>query len=686
MAVPPQWRVWGNRLKSLGRTQHGEYFAGIDGLRAVAVLSVLLYHLNALIPAGFVGVDVFFVISGFVVAAAAADLPGDRFGAFLTSFYARRLLRIAPALIVCLLVSMLVMALIVPVAPDGVLGEMNTKTGLAAFFGFSNMVLAFSANDYWSPRSEFNPFTHTWSLGVEEQFYLVFPFLYFMWLRGRRRLAAGVLAGLMALSLLSAIRWVDAGPLAFYSLPTRFWELGIGVALYFTIGRWRPLVASFSSGARELFAGSAALGLVAGFLLAESQRFPWPWALLPVLSTALLIMAVVGSPGSWVARGLATAPMVKIGKMSYSLYLWHWPLIVFARWTSGMDSAAEVVIVGLLSFVFAWLSYSFVEQPLRQSPVMRTLSRRRLVAIMLVVTGVGTAGAVGVAFARPSLSLTAASDRLLWRWDGELSGPRVKCGVLRSSAPFSNGREFNLFPESCARHERTVFVAGDSHAGAYMAMLDLYARESATPVRIFTRPGCGAFNLRAPLASGSAECRVFVETMLAEVKARARPGDLLFLPGLRVARYQDQWGRGRNVSTPIQYEDRPAAVEEAVLMLAAISQAGVRVVFEAPKPVFKAPPFRCADWFNSANPICKPGQSVPRAELDFLRMPVLQAMSDVVARLPHSAVWDPFPMLCAGEVCSAYQGDKPLFFDGDHLSGFGNQVLGPSFARFVENL
>lgn len=140
------------------------------------------------------------------------------------------------------------------------------------------------------------------------------------------------------------------------------------------------------------------------------------------------------------------------------------------------------------------------------------------------------------------------------------------------------------------------------------------------------------------------------------------------------------------MSTPIQYEDRPAAVEEAVLMLAAISQAGVRVVFEAPKPVFKAPPFRCADWFNSANPICKPGQSVPRAELDFLRMPVLQAMSDVVARLPHSAVWDPFPMLCAGEVCSAYQGDKPLFFDGDHLSGFGNQVLGPSFARFVENL
>lgn len=673
-------------MKSHGRTQHGEYFAGIDGLRALAVLSVLLYHLNGLVPAGFVGVDVFFVISGFVVAAAAADLPGDRFSAFLTSFYARRLLRIAPALIVCLLVSMLVMALIVPVAPDGVLSEMNTKTGLAAFFGFSNMVLAFSANDYWSPRSEFNPFTHTWSLGVEEQFYLVFPFLYFMWLRGRRRLAACVLAVLMVLSLFSAIRWVDAGPIAFYALPTRFWELGIGVALYFTISRWRPLVASLSSGAREQFAGSAALGLAASFLLADSQRFPWPWALLPVLSTALLIIAVVGSPGSWVAKRLATTPMVKIGKMSYSLYLWHWPLIVFARWTSGMDSAVEVVIVGLLSFVFAWLSYSFVEQPLRQSPVMRKISRRRLVAIMLIVTGLGTAGAVGVALARTSISMTAASDRLSWRWDGRLSGPQVKCSVLRSSEPFSNGREFNLLPESCVRHERTIFVAGDSHAGAYMAMFDLYARESATPVRIFTRPGCGAFNLRAPLASGSAGCKDFVEAMLAEVKARARPGDLLFLPGLRVNRYQDQWGNGRNVSTPILHEDRPSAVEEAVLMLAPISQAGVRIVFEAPKPVFKSPAFRCADWFNSANPVCAPGQSVARAEIESLRMPVLQAMSDLVARLPLSTVWDPLPMLCTGEVCSSYQGDKPLFFDGDHLSGFGNQVLEPSFARLVGSL
>lgn len=190
---------------------HAEYFPGIDGLRAVAVLSVLLFHLNSLLPAGFVGVDVFFVISGFVVASAAVDLPATKFRYFVAAFYARRLIRIAPALIACLLATMLVMTMIVPVAPDGRLTETNTKTGLAALLGFSNVVLSTSSNDYWSPRAELNPFTHTWSLGVEEQFYLVFPFLYFMWLRGFKKGASSVLIFAMVCSVAVAIWWAARG-------------------------------------------------------------------------------------------------------------------------------------------------------------------------------------------------------------------------------------------------------------------------------------------------------------------------------------------------------------------------------------------------------------------------------------------------------------------------------------------
>ena len=154
----------------------GGYVAGIDGLRALAVLSVLAYHTReVLLPGGFVGVDVFFVISGFVVTASVSHWPLDSLFGFQLRFYARRIIRIIPALLVCLLVTALVHSLVVPAVW---LSNLAPKTANAAFFGFSNMVLAFNRDNYFSPTAVFNPFVHTWSLGVEEQFYLVFPFAF----------------------------------------------------------------------------------------------------------------------------------------------------------------------------------------------------------------------------------------------------------------------------------------------------------------------------------------------------------------------------------------------------------------------------------------------------------------------------------------------------------------------------
>lgn len=214
------------------------YRADIDGLRAVAVLSVMLYHLNgAYLPGGFVGVDVFFVISGFVVTASLAQSQARSFSEFITSFYARRLARIVPALVTTLLVSSFVATLFIPKAW---LSDLNQETARYAYFGLSNWVLQRNSDFYFAPRAEFNPYTHTWSLGVEEQFYLIVPFILFFWAchrfasqRTSQKTVVLILAGICLASLVFCI-WASRshGAIAFYSIGARFWELGLGALLF----------------------------------------------------------------------------------------------------------------------------------------------------------------------------------------------------------------------------------------------------------------------------------------------------------------------------------------------------------------------------------------------------------------------------------------------------------------------
>ncbi|KAF1015648.1 MAG: O-acetyltransferase OatA [Stenotrophomonas maltophilia] len=207
------------------------YVPHIDGLRAIAVLAVVVFHLDpAWLPGGFTGVDVFFVISGFVVSASVARLPALPLGASMLRFYARRLRRITPALVATAVASMLLI-------PESWLSEASDKTGLMVFFGLSNWVLGLVGNDYFAPRSEFNPYTHTWSLGVEDQFYLLFPLLFLAWTRSAR--GRWISLGLFAVVSIAALLHAQAlasraqpPAWAFYATTTRLWQLGAGVLLF----------------------------------------------------------------------------------------------------------------------------------------------------------------------------------------------------------------------------------------------------------------------------------------------------------------------------------------------------------------------------------------------------------------------------------------------------------------------
>ncbi|MGO9701020.1 MAG: acyltransferase family protein [Xanthobacteraceae bacterium] len=253
------------------------HFAYIDGLRAVSIVAVVLFHLEPrLLPSGFAGVDVFFVVSGFIISGSLHDRRFFGFIDLFTTFYARRFRRIVLAMLAMLIVTSTLFVMFVPGEFD--LSSKVTSVASAAFFGLSNFRLA-SGTDYFFPSAEFNPFTHTWSLAVEEQFYVVFPFIYLL-LTTRRtaNLALAILCALCAGSL--AYGWIEprmAFGLGFYSSAGRFWEIGSGVLLYVLLAR----LGLYRAGSlRGIWIASYAgvLLLSGAFIFGKSNTFPVPGA------------------------------------------------------------------------------------------------------------------------------------------------------------------------------------------------------------------------------------------------------------------------------------------------------------------------------------------------------------------------------------------------------------------------
>jgi peptidoglycan/LPS O-acetylase OafA/YrhL len=382
----------GDRFKTTG---HLDYRPDIDGLRAIAVLAVIGFHaFPAWIRGGFVGVDVFFVISGYLISTIL--LTGMEHGSFrFSQFYMRRIRRIFPALIVVLLSCMVVGWLVLFSIEYMALGK--HVAGSAAFV--SNLVLWNEAG-YFDKAAATKPLLHIWSLGIEEQFYIIWPLLlYLTWKRKAATLTLLLL--LLVISFAFNVRSAHFDPAAdFYSPLTRFWELMAGALLaYLSLYRVnllrvfrklpRPVLQMIGAGAVP---GSIALNVTAatGLLLIvaavltidETKEFPGWWALLPVVGTYLMIAS---GPHAWINNKLLVNRwLVAIGLISYPLYLWHWPLLSFIGIIDGHAPSPEAATLAiLLSFALAWLTYLLVEKPLRfgkSAPIKA--------AILFVVMGI----------------------------------------------------------------------------------------------------------------------------------------------------------------------------------------------------------------------------------------------------------------------------------------------------------
>ena len=361
---------------------HPKYRPDIDGLRAIAVLSVVAFHaFPEWIAGGFIGVDIFFVISGYLISTILFEnLEKGDFS--FSEFYIRRVLRIFPALIL-VLVSCLAFGWATLYADE----FMQLGKHIAAGAGFISNIVFWNEAGYFDNSADTKPLLHLWSLGIEEQFYLVWPAL--LWLAWKRKISLITLTVCIAIvSFVINISTVYSNPVAaFYSPLSRFWELLIGATLADVMLYKKELVARWSRQREVISIISFCIFAFGVVSLTKTSVFPGWWALLPTLAGAFMIFS---GPHTWVNRIiLSNKVFVWFGLISYPLYLWHWPLLSFARiMESGVPDIHVRAIAVLLSILLAWLTYILLERKIRNGEH----GNRKTIALSILLIAVGYVG------------------------------------------------------------------------------------------------------------------------------------------------------------------------------------------------------------------------------------------------------------------------------------------------------
>ena len=387
-----------------------QFRTDIEGLRAVAVVAVVLFHAGLPgVGGGFIGVDVFFVVSGFLITGLLWREASGAGTVRLARFYGARARRLLPAAVAVLVATCIASAVLLPpLQARGVIGD-----GIASALYVGNYRFAIQGTDYLAADAPPSPLQHYWSLGVEEQFYLLWPALIIgtAWLLARVARRTGtaatrsvapyllVLALMAVVSFMISSSWTDSLPSwAFFSLPTRAWELAVGGLVALTAGAWRHLPGPSAAVAGW---GGLALIVVTCTQVGEATPYPGTTALLPVLGTALVIGAGCATPDLGVGHFLSKPAMRSVGRLSYSWYLWHWPVLLLAPALFGGDlGLAGRLAMVVVSFGLAILTLHLIENPARFASSLK-LSAGRSLAVGGALTAVAVCVGVVLLMVRP---------------------------------------------------------------------------------------------------------------------------------------------------------------------------------------------------------------------------------------------------------------------------------------------
>ena len=433
-----------------------KYRPEIDGLRAIAVLSVVAFHaFPEWVSGGFIGVDIFFVISGFLITTIIFENLNQNTFSF-ANFYSRRIKRIFPALLLVLTTCYIAGWLIL--LPDEFMQLGKHIAGGASFL--SNFFL-WNESGYFDNIADTKPLLHLWSLGIEEQFYIVWPVL--LWLTWNRRGNFLAIILIALVSFIFSIATIYTNPVeAFFSPLSRFWELMVGSIIAYIVLYKKNIVSRWGASIDRISIISLIFLIAGTLVLRKTNLFPGWWVLIPTLSCSLLILS---SPNAWVNRKiLANRVLAWFGLISFPLYLWHWPLLSFARIIQGEVRSELRIALIIISIGLAWLTYKFFEIPIRKGDP----SRLKVSILILFMILVGYAGFN--VFDREGLKI----NRIKYRYNNELlnklaifkyphEDDRYKTCFLEDS----QDSKFENCPAKMTKGKPTLIIWGDSQA-AYL--------------------------------------------------------------------------------------------------------------------------------------------------------------------------------------------------------------------------
>jgi peptidoglycan/LPS O-acetylase OafA/YrhL len=682
-------RLIGVNVNNCPILMHKTYRPDIDGLRAVAILSVVMFHASPnSMPGGFIGVDIFFVISGYLISKVLFEaFSQESFS--LTDFYIRRIRRIFPALITVLM-FVYVAGWVVLLADE----YRQLGKHIAAGAGFISNLALWSEAGYFDNTAESKPLLHLWSLGIEEQFYLIWPLLLSgMWKKRRRPLL--LISMLIVVLFLLNLWWVKKDAVAaFYAPYFRFWELLFGSMLAWLSvskkkvsdeasnhmkARWWPKSEESQRWCAHLMSWLGALLLVYGFYrINKNLAFPGKWALIPVLGAVLIIAA---GPKAYFNRVVLSSRLaIWFGLISFPLYLWHWPVLSFARILAGDVPSREIRLGAvLLAVLLAWLTYRLIELPLRFG---KFKTHQGLVLCMLLMGGVG-----GGTYLLDGLPSRSVAERNVSPRSGEAGGPGdtllAECGLPPAQAVlFANCVKDRRGPSRYA-------LLGDSKAAALFPGLVRTSTEAGRWVFI---GGAKAGGAPVPVVSTAPLYQRYQALSTPAIKAVADNSEVETVVLVAAARALFQLVSDSDLEALPASPHAPIVLDGLSNTIQLLRKAGKKVVLVVDNPTLPHPEDCLArttdlkilnDLFGVDVP-AKCTVSIERQRQ--LAAPYLQVLMQLRTTYPDVRVFDMTEYLCDMNlgVCRHQKEGLFLYSYSDHISDAASGVVGEKLNAFLE--